>query len=73
MAAVGLAQNFAALRALATEGIQRGHMQLHSRNVAIQAGATGDLIDKVAEAMVKEKKIRADRAKELLEQLARAP
>jgi hydroxymethylglutaryl-CoA reductase len=73
MAAVGLAQNFAALRALATEGIQRGHMQLHSRNVAIQAGATGDLIDNVAEAMVKEKKVRADRAKELLEQLSRAP
>ncbi len=73
MAAVGLAQNFAALRALATEGIQRGHMQLHSRNVAIQAGATGDLIDKVAEAMVKEKKVRADRAKELLEQFARTP
>jgi hydroxymethylglutaryl-CoA reductase len=68
MAAVGLAQNFAALRALATEGIQRGHMQLHSRNVAIQAGASGDLIDKVAEAMIKEKKVRADRAKELLEQ-----
>ncbi|WP_048198544.1 hydroxymethylglutaryl-CoA reductase, degradative [Methanocella arvoryzae] len=68
MAAVGLAQNFAALRALATEGIQRGHMQLHSRNVAIQAGATGDLIDRVAEAMVKEKKVRADRAKELLEE-----
>jgi hydroxymethylglutaryl-CoA reductase len=73
MAAVGLAQNFAALRALATEGIQRGHMQLHSRNVAIQAGATGDLIDKVAEAMVREKKVRADRAKELLEQLSKAP
>lgn len=71
MAAVGLAQNFAALRALATEGIQRGHMQLHSRNVAIQAGATGDLIDKVAEAMVKEKKVRADRAKELLEEFTR--
>ena len=73
MAAVGLAQNFAALRALATEGIQRGHMQLHSRNVAIMAGATGDLIDKVAEAMVKEKKVRADRAKELLEQFAKTP
>ncbi|MCD1296248.1 hydroxymethylglutaryl-CoA reductase, degradative [Methanocella sp. CWC-04] len=68
MAAVGLAQNFAAMRALATEGIQRGHMQLHSRNVAIQAGATGDLVDKVAEAMVREKKVRADRAKELLEE-----
>ena len=73
MASVGLAQNFAALRALATEGIQRGHMQLHSRNVAIMAGATGDLIDKVAEAMVKEKKVRADRAKELLEQFTKAP
>jgi|SRR5271157_400863 len=72
MASVGLAQNFAALRALATEGIQRGHMQLHSRNVAIQAGATGDLIDRVAEAMVKEKKVRADRAKELLEQFTKA-
>lgn len=71
MAAVGLAQNFAALKALATEGIQRGHMQLHSRNVAIQAGATGELIDKVAEAMVREKKVRADRAKELLEQFKR--
>jgi hydroxymethylglutaryl-CoA reductase len=70
MAAVGLAQNFAAMRALATEGIQRGHMQLHSRNVAIMAGAKGDLIDKVAEAMVKEKKVRADRAKELLEEFS---
>jgi hydroxymethylglutaryl-CoA reductase len=71
MASVGLAQNFAALRALATEGIQRGHMQLHSRNVAIQAGATGDLIDRVAEAMIKEKKVRADRAKELLDQFTK--
>ena len=73
MAAVGLAQNFAALKALATEGIQRGHMQLHSRNVAIMAGATGDLIDKIAEAMIKEKKVRADRAKELLEEFGKAP
>lgn len=68
-AALGLAQNFAAMRALATEGIQRGHMGLHSRNVAIQAGATGELVDKIAEIMVKEKKIRADRAKELLEEM----
>ncbi|MEM2991303.1 MAG: 3-hydroxy-3-methylglutaryl-CoA reductase, partial [Halobacteria archaeon] len=67
MAAVGLAQNFAALRALATEGIQRGHMSLHSRNIAIAAGATGELIDKIAEIMVKERKVRLDRAKELLE------
>jgi hydroxymethylglutaryl-CoA reductase len=68
-AALGLAQNFAAMRALATEGIQRGHMGLHSRNVAIQAGATGDLVDKIAEIMVKERKVRADRAKELLDEM----
>lgn len=67
IAAVGLAQNFAALRALATEGIQRGHMSLHARNVAIAAGAQGELIDKVAEILVKEKKVRVDRAKEVLE------
>lgn len=68
-ASLGLAQNFAALRALATEGIQRGHMGLHSRNVAIQAGATGDLVDKIARIMVSEKKVRADRAKELLDEI----
>ena len=69
--AVGLAQNLAALRALATEGIQRGHMSLHAKNIAIMAGATGDLIDKVAEIMVKERKIRIDRAKEILEELTK--
>jgi len=63
---VGLAQNLAALKALATEGIQRGHMSLHARNVAVSAGATGDLIDKVAARMVEERKIRVDRAKELV-------
>jgi len=68
-AALGLAQNFAAMRALATEGIQRGHMELHSRNVAIQAGATGDMVDKIALVMVREKKVRADRAKELLNEM----
>ncbi|MCD6088422.1 hydroxymethylglutaryl-CoA reductase, degradative [Candidatus Bathyarchaeota archaeon] len=68
MAAVGLAQNLAALRALAHEGIQRGHMSLHARNIAIMAGATGDLIDLIAERMVEERKIRMDRAKELLEE-----
>lgn len=68
MAAVGLAQNFAALRALATEGIQRGHMELHARNVAIMAGAKGELIDLVAEKMVEERKIRLDRAQEILEE-----
>jgi hydroxymethylglutaryl-CoA reductase len=71
MAAVGLAQNFAALRALASEGIQRGHMKLHSRNIAASAGATGDLVEIVATKMIEEKKIRFDRAKELVEQLSR--
>ena len=66
MAAVGLAQNLAALRALTAEGIQRGHMSLHARNIATMAGAEGDAIDRVAEAMVKEKKVRLDRAKELV-------
>ena len=66
MAAVGLAQNLAALRALATEGIQRGHMSLHARNIAAMAGAEGDMIDEVAATMVEEKKVRLDRAKELV-------
>ncbi|HUH96943.1 MAG TPA: hydroxymethylglutaryl-CoA reductase, degradative [Anaerolineales bacterium] len=63
---VGLAQNLAALRALATEGIQRGHMSLHARQVAIAAGATGDMIEKVAARMVTEKVVRIDRAEEIL-------
>ena len=69
IASVGLAQNFAALRALATEGIQRGHMGLHARNIAATVGATGEEIDRVAEALVKEGKVRMDRAKELLDEL----
>jgi len=68
LAAVGLAQNLGALRALAHEGIQRGHMSLHARNIAVAAGATGELIDFVAQKMVQEHKIRMDRAKELIEQ-----
>ena len=64
--AVGLAQNMAALRALATEGIQRGHMTLHARQVAIAAGASGDMIEKLASQMVTEKTVRIDRAEELL-------
>lgn len=67
LAAVGLAQNLGALRALAHEGIQRGHMSLHARNIAVAAGATDKLIDLVAEKMVQERKIRMDRAKELIE------
>ncbi|MBO3842258.1 MAG: 3-hydroxy-3-methylglutaryl-CoA reductase, partial [Candidatus Brockarchaeota archaeon] len=68
MGAVGLAQNLAALRALALEGIQAGHMRLHARNIAIMAGATGDLIEKVAEQMIKERQIRFDRAQELVKE-----
>jgi len=71
LAAVGLAQNLAALRALAHEGIQRGHMSLHARNFAIMAGATGDLIDVVAKRMVKERKIRLDRARKILTEYKR--
>ncbi len=66
MASVGLAQNMAALRALAAEGIQKGHMSLHARNIAAMAGAQGDLIDLLADKMVAERKIRLDRARELL-------
>ena len=66
IASVGLAQNLAALRALATEGIQRGHMSLHARQVAIAAGAAGDMIEKVAAQMVLEKVVRIDRAEEIL-------
>ena len=66
---VGLAQNLAALRALATEGIQRGHMGLHARQVAIAAGAVGEQIDRVAARMVAEKVVRSDRAEEILKEL----
>ncbi len=69
MAAVGLAQNLAALRALATEGIQRGHMELHARQVAIAAGATGDLVEIIAGRLVAEQKIRLDRAQELVQEM----
>src|SRR3990170_1200361 len=65
---VGLAQNMAALRALATEGIQRGHMSLHARQVAIAAGASGELIEKVASQMAAEKVVRIDRAEELVKE-----
>jgi hydroxymethylglutaryl-CoA reductase len=70
LAAVGLAQNLGALRALAHEGIQRGHMSLHARNIAVAAGATGELINLVAERMAKERKIRMDRAKELINEFS---
>jgi hydroxymethylglutaryl-CoA reductase len=70
MAAVGLAQNLGALRALSTEGIQRGHMALHARQVAIAAGATGDQVPAVAARLVTEGKIRLDRAQEILAEIA---
>jgi hydroxymethylglutaryl-CoA reductase len=66
MAAVGLAQNLAAIRALATEGIQRGHMALHARQVAVAAGAKGADVDWVAAELVAEGQVRVERAKELL-------
>ena len=71
VATVGLAQNLGALKALATEGIQRGHMRLHARNIAATAGAPPELIDKVVEILVQEKKIRMDRAKEIIDELSK--
>ncbi len=71
LAAVGLAQNFAALRALATEGIQRGHMELHARNLAASAGAKPDEVDRVVARLLQDHQIRFDKAKEALEELRR--
>jgi hydroxymethylglutaryl-CoA reductase len=67
--AVGLAQNLAALRALATEGIQKGHMQLHARQVAIAAGANGEEIEQVVRAMIAGDTVRPDRAEDILAHL----
>lgn len=67
--AAGLATNLAALRALATEGIQRGHMALHARGLARAAGATGDLIDRVADELAATGEVKADRAREVLARL----
>ena len=66
IASVGLAQNFAALLALASDGIQKGHMKLHSRNIAFMAGARGNMIDIISEHLVKEDEVNLSRAKELL-------
>ncbi|MBY8987408.1 MAG: hydroxymethylglutaryl-CoA reductase, degradative [Candidatus Lokiarchaeota archaeon] len=68
-AALGLAQNVGALRALASEGIQKGHMTLHSRNIAKSAGVPDDLIEEVAKKIVEDKKIRVDYAKEVLKKI----
>ena len=67
IAAVGLAQNLAALRALATEGIQRGHMRLHARQVALSAGASPDEVDRLAAQLGREGNIRIERAREILD------
>jgi hydroxymethylglutaryl-CoA reductase len=71
--AVGLAQNLAALRALASEGIQSGHMKLHARQVAVAAGAVGTQIEQVAQHMIEESAIRVDRAEEILAGLEPRP
>lgn len=71
-AAVGLAQNLGALRALATEGIQRGHMALHARNIALVAGAAGDEVELVAKRLAAEHDVRTDRALEILTELRSA-
>ncbi|MFT3708946.1 MAG: hydroxymethylglutaryl-CoA reductase, degradative [Archangium sp.] len=72
MAAVGLAQNFAAVRALGSVGIQRGHMALHARCVAVTAGARGHWVERVADALVKAGQVKVDKAKEVLAQLMAA-
>ena len=66
IAAVGLAQNLAALRALATEGIQRGHMTLHARNIALQAGASSSEIDVVVQRMIDSRNVTMDNASKIL-------
>lgn len=72
MVSVGLAQNLAAIRALATEGIQRGHMSLHARQVAIAAGARGPDIERIVQMMIKDGQIRIDYARSLLNKTAAA-
>ena len=71
--AAGLATNLAALRALATEGIQRGHMELHARRVARAAGATGELVDRVAAELSACGDVKPDRAREVLARLKELP
>jgi hydroxymethylglutaryl-CoA reductase len=71
MCAVGLAQNFAALRALVSEGISKGHMRLHSKNIAIAAGVPKELVCTVARKMIQEDDISVGRARKLLQELGR--
>ncbi len=72
IAAVGLAQNFSALKALATTGIQKGHMALHAQNIAMMAGALGDEIERVARILVERGTVRQDVAQAVLQDLRRA-
>lgn len=72
IASAGLAQNLAAIRALSTEGIQKGHMKLHAKNIAVAAGATGKLVDIVSETMYKQSKISLDIARRILQDLHQA-
>lgn len=69
IAAVGLAQNFAAIRALATEGIQHGHMRMHAKQLAVAAGATAEIVAEVVETLIQENNIRLERAKALVQQI----
>ena len=66
IAAVGLAQNLAAPRALATEGIQRGYMTLHARNIALQPGASSSEIDLVVQSMIDNRNVTVDSASQIL-------
>ena len=67
-ASVGLAQNLAAIRALATDGIQRGHMRMHARQLAVAAGAPDEMVTRIAETMIAENSIRLERAKTLVQE-----
>jgi hydroxymethylglutaryl-CoA reductase len=67
MAAVGLAQNFAAMRALVTDGIQRGHMALHARGLAVAAGAPEGLVEQVVEGLIASGEIKLSKARQILE------
>src|SRR5699024_12860912 len=69
--AVNLEQNLGTLKALATDGIQKGHMVLHSRSVAMAAGATGEMVDMIAEKLIEMKEIRVGYAKKLMEEYAK--
>jgi len=68
MAAVGLGQNFAAMRALVTDGIQRGHMALHARGLVVAAGAPADLVEQITCRLIESGEIKLSKAREILEE-----